>query len=924
MQAHWRRWLAASCCVLAVLLACSVIAAPQAGGGSPGKPVQLTVNLVSEPMAVPAGQGIWFRWVTSDARQGESQRGYELRVAAGPAGLGSARDALWDTGTVTSAAPDAAYAGQALSEGTRYWWTVRTIDAQGRTSQWAAPAQFGTALGATWDTLPVWASAPPGGHASGQAGGTSSGWAFLRGTVRIYRKPVLAATVYATGTSTEPARQYVFRLSLNGTVLGVGPARPPDPVTETEYSAWDVTSALKPGSSDAFGALGYATSTPRFQLELVVQYKDGTRQTWGTGLNWQGMDGGAVYPAAGSVSPAYYTAPVEDLDAEHYPFGFDTPGYQPTEAKGWSPASVRATIAGLTPDPAANVTLSAHRPVKVTELGPGRYLLDFGVTQVGGLRLTLDGTAGERVTIRSGEVLSGPGTVQYKLSAGDDYDDTWTLRAGKQTLQYWGYRVFRYVEVSGAPQPLTAANAAALAIVYPDQPSLSALSTSSAPLDEVWQFSKDTIEALNLNLYLDSPTRERSGAYEGDDYIHQRAQAAVDGDTALAAFSLQYALTGMALGETGTQIEEFQELAPVAALAQWWQTGDPATVTGLYQELQQMLPAQYLGADGLVDMPVSPFGAKDPVPGVPEQLVDWPAGERDGFVFSRQDTVVNAFAYAAYSAMAQIAAVAGDPQGAREDAATAARIRSAMQAKLYDTATGAFRDGVGVAHEAVQSSVYAVALGVASPAEARTAAAWIADRGMACSVYCAAYLIEALYDGGQPQAALGLLTADTATSWRHMIALGAGSTMEAWTPALKPNLTYSHPWAASPAFLIPQYVFGVSPLTPGWGTVLIRPQPASLTTGSVQVPTARGDVSVAFTRDGARFTAEVDVPATATARVALPGVLAGQLVWVDGTPRRAAALPAGPVIGTAQPGDATGGLAVVTVGSGWHQVSTGP
>jgi hypothetical protein len=218
MQAHWRRWLAACACLVAVLLATSVIIAPQAGGGSPGKPVQLAVNLVSEPMAVPAGQGIWFSWVTSDARQGESQRGYELRVAASGKDLGSARDALWDTGMVTSSAPDAGYDGPALSDGTRYWWMVRSIDAQGRTSQWSAPAQFGTALGSTWDALPVWAASPPGGK--------SSGWAFLRGNVWIYHKPVLAATVYATGTSTEPARQYVFRLSLNGTVLGVGPARP--------------------------------------------------------------------------------------------------------------------------------------------------------------------------------------------------------------------------------------------------------------------------------------------------------------------------------------------------------------------------------------------------------------------------------------------------------------------------------------------------------------------------------------------------------------------------------------------------------------------------------------------------------------------------------------------------------------------------
>jgi alpha-L-rhamnosidase len=112
----------------------------------------------------------------------------------------------------------------------------------------------------------------------------------------------------------------------------------------------------------------------------------------------------------------------------------------------------------------------------------------------------------------------------------------------------------------------------------------------------------------------------------------------------------------------------------------------------------------------------------------------------------------------------------------------------------------------------------------------------------------------------------------------------------------------------------------VSALTPGWGTVLIRPQPAGLASGSVQVPTARGEVSVAFTRSGTRFTAEVDVPATATAEVALPGVRAGQRVWVDGTPQVASALPPG----AAQPGAAVAGLAVVTVGSGWHRVSTAP
>jgi len=122
----------------------------------------------------------------------------------------------------------------------------------------------------------------------------------------------------------------------------------------------------------------------------------------------------------------------------------------------------------------------------------------------------------------------------------------------------------------------------------------------------------------------------------------------------------------------------------------------------------------------------------------------------------------------------------------------------------------------------------------------------------------------------------------------------------------------------------------VRALTPGWGTVLIRPQPASLTSGSVQVPTARGEVSVAFTRSGARFAAEVDVPATATAEVALPGVRAVRIyrgglldyndrrIWVIAPPSEASPLvpPTQLVEGNVAQADAhlrEGGWAVVSL-----------
>jgi alpha-L-rhamnosidase len=1028
-------------------------AAPRTVADGPQAPEQLQVNLMTEPLAVDASSGIRFSWHTRDPRNGESQSASEVKLAKSPADLTSSR-VTWDSGRVASTDPWGSYDGPGLQDATRYWWTVRTYDAQGHPGPWAAPAEFGTALGSSWNAQPIWSqprfslsqwtnytisaaftinenaasiffrsngtgngylwqfrsdtdilkvhmevngtftvlkqvplpialqdgttydvtiqvfggaittwldgqlvdvttdSTYSGGLIGVRSGGSedasfsslvvtaqdgtvlwasqagssagdltcvtpgtgeftvpksafcvlsqSSGWAFLRGDVAIARKPILAATVYATGESTEPALQYVFRLSLNGKVLGVGPTRDPDAATSSEYSAWDVSKALRPGTN-AFGALAYTTEDQALQLELVVQYRDGSTQVWGTGPDWQAMDGGEVYPWAGSIGTQYYSAPVEDLDAEVFPFGFDTPAFK-AGGTGWAAAEVKPAIAGLVPTQTANVHLAAHKPVKITELGPGHYLLDFGTAQVGGLRLTLDGTAGQQVTILDGEVLSSPTSVQYHLNTGNVYDDTWTLRNGRQTLQFWGYRVFRYVEVIGAPQPLTDANTAAVSLEYPDQPSLSSMTTSNPQLNEVWQFTKNTIEDLNADLYMDSPTRERASNDEGDEYIHQQSQAAVDGDSALGVYSLQFALAYMAA--TPTSITEYRQIAPIAALASYWQTGDDAALAGMYPQLQAMLLTKYLGSDGLINMPVTDLNGIT-VPGVPTTLVDWPVSERDGFVFSTQNTVVNEFAYAAYTAMAKIAAVLGYTSDAQGYAQIAATLKTAIQADLYDPATGAFRDGAGISHEAIQSSVYAVALGAASPAQAQTAAVYIAKLGMACSVYCAAFLLEALYEGGQPQAALGLLTADDETSWLHMIDLGAGSTMEAWDPSLKSNLTYSHPWATGPAFVVPEYLFGVSALSPGWGSILIHPQPGNLATGSLRMPTARGEVDVAFQQAGSQFIAKITVPTTATAQVSLPGMSVGSRVWVDGRARTAVA---------------DGGLAVVGIGSGTYQV----
>jgi alpha-L-rhamnosidase len=63
---------------------------------------------------------------------------------------------------------------------------------------------------------------------------------------------------------------------------------------------------------------------------------------------------------------------------------------------------------------------------------------------------------------------------------------------------------------------------------------------------------------------------------------------------------------------------------------------------------------------------------------------------------------------------------------------------------------------------------------------------------MACSVYGAQYLLEALYEMGEADAAVSLMTASTLASWTNMMKVGSTMTMEAWDVSIKSNLDWNH------------------------------------------------------------------------------------------------------------------------------------
>jgi alpha-L-rhamnosidase len=271
-------------------------------------------------------------------------------------------------------------------------------------------------------------------------------------------------------------------------------------------------------------------------------------------------------------------------------------------------------------------------------------------------------------------------------------------------------------------------------------------------------------------------------------------------------------------------------------------------------------------------------------------IVDWPQSQRDGYVFQPYNTVVNALSYRAYRDMAEIAAAIGSSDDAATYAARADSLRAAINARLYSAEIGRYDDGMDASgnptgHYSLHASAFALAFGVPEEAEVPRVVEYVTSRGMVCSVYGAGFLIDGLFQAGNGKAALGLLTSTGIASWMNMIQQGAGATAEAWDLSMKSNLTYSHPWAAAPAFLIPSGLFGIRPLEAGYASFRVEPRPGDLKYATVTVPTVRGSIGAAFDYSPTgSFRLAVQIPGNTEADVSIPVPDGTARVYVNGVP----------------------------------------
>ena len=541
---------------------------------------------------------------------------------------------------------------------------------------------------------------------------------------------------------------------------------------------------------------------------------------------------------------------------------------------------------------AAPVKLFEEAPVSVTEPAPGIVLVDFGKVAFGNIEITPPAGAKGDFAVHFGEAFADgrinrkpPGTVRYSFAEGK-----WTggkaqviappvdARNTQQgdgktppailTPKEWGVITpFRWVEIEGWPgdtKPASFVRRSAFSADWENNASY--FESSDETLNRIWELCKYSIKATTFaGVYVDGD-RERI-PYEADAYLNQLSHYATDDDILFARDSFDYLI------KYGTWPTEWAPHLVFMVKADWMRTGDAKWLAPRYEKLKQRILMERVGSDGLVTSNAAQIKKGD--------IVDWPHTERDGFKFTKANSVVNAFHLKAIADMAELASALGKTDEAKAYRERYAKTGAVFQKTFFNESTGLYRDGVGTDHSAIHSNFFPLAFGLVPTDKRAGVLAFLKKSGMKCSVYAAQYLMEAMFDHGAEREGLALMTADGDRSWKHMVNSGTTITWEAWDQKYKPNQDWNHAWGAAPANLLSTYVLGARPAVPGWKAATISPRTGDLAYAKGKVPTPRGPILIDW-RSGPSFALSLELPEGMSAKVDVPVSGASGAVYVDG------------------------------------------
>lgn len=599
------------------------------------------------------------------------------------------------------------------------------------------------------------------------------------------------------------------------------------------------------------------------KLELKIRFTSGGDMTVSSDASWRCIDCGAYHSER---KFGYDTQFAEDIDMRQLPAGWRNCGF---DEHGWNNAvSVGDYPHVLVRQSTALLEWRHVKPLEIRKIAPGDYLVDFGREVVGCTAFRVAGESGQVVEVRHAEELDANGRALYKMRANCEYQEFATLSGAQpDTVEFFDYKAFRYVELLGLPGELSPFDIWVDERHYPFGEDVK-MSLSDPVVEKIWDICALAVKLGTQDSYLDCMSREK-GAYLGDAFVTGLSHLYLTGDSrmlrkvledfALSA-ELRPGLMAVAPGAFEQEIADYSLLWIPLLLEYYRWSGDMDFV-------KTMLPV----ADGVITY----FGTWENDAGLLADftgkpvMVDWPTNLRDGYddpglmganvPQQGMNSLLNMYYYGTLAAAADLHIVAGN-------AAEAERLRAKADAldlaiKKHFLRPQGFTDTAASEHMSLHPNALALMFNMLTPAEAEPVIELIRQKRICCGVYFAFFVLKGLFNYGQHALAYELMTCDDLHSWQTMLKDGATTCMEAWGVEQKWNTSLCHPWASAPVYMLCAEVFGLKPASPGWGSIAFAPRiPETLTRGSLTLNIPQGRLKVSFNRDKGELEFDVVAP----------------------------------------------------------------
>jgi len=507
-------------------------------------PIQLRCEYLKNPLGIDKLKPrlSWICNANSPKSRNQSQTSYQVIVSTSKDLLLKDQGDIWNTGIVLSDnSTHIEYSGKPLISHTEYYWKVRIFDQNKRISEWSDPAFWVTGLLSPEDwkaTWIGWQPAPPLGMPVDPHGSVSP---WLRKTFELLVKPTQSfAYVNVVG--------YV-ELYVNGKKVGDDILTPAlsDYAARSLYVTYDITSYLQTGLNCVAVWLGRGWYDPdaaykdpsrgpgpraRVQCEMIVENKQFS------------VLSDTTWRAASSPYTTLGLYQWNSYHGENYDANMENPEWNLSsfDDSAWENAhevNSPSPHAEAQPCPLNRIG-QRFDPVAITELGAGRYEIDFGTDTSGGFRfsfpllekgktVTFHYADEKRHTINNkGNPSEGPrdnvaGSYKELVFPGKDgkpiayqsmhqYDVYIPSGRPDEVFQTrFNYHGFRYVIIENLPSAPNKKDAEAT-LIESDLESVGSFSCSNELFNRIHATNTYTLRCLNISGYMsDCPHRERVG-----------------------------------------------------------------------------------------------------------------------------------------------------------------------------------------------------------------------------------------------------------------------------------------------------------------------------------------------------------------------------------------------------------------------------